>query len=156
MESFVMNDDLQLAQTLQEWSEVFMQHSFHEFKQFMDSNGLSPSQVITLFRLYHGGSCGVKAIGSQLGVTIAASSQLLDRLVLQGLIERTEDPADRRAKSITITNKGRALLEQGIDARRKWLEQLTKPLTAEQRSTVISALTLLTACASKSLPEIND
>ncbi len=144
-----MNDEHQLTQTLQQWSEVFMQHSFREFKQFMDSNGLSPSQVITLFRLYHGGSCGVKAIGSQLGVSNAASSQLVDRLVLLGLIERTEDPKDRRAKYITITGKGKTLLEQGIATRRQWLEQLTTQLTPEQQSTVIAALSMLTDCASQ-------
>ena len=86
-----MSDETQLNQTLQDWSEVYMRHSFREFKQFMDANGLSPSQVITLFRLYHSGPCGVSEIGSQLGVTNAASSQLIDRLVGLGLIERTED-----------------------------------------------------------------
>jgi DNA-binding MarR family transcriptional regulator len=144
-----MSDDYQYMQTLQEWSEEFMQHSFREFKQFMDNNGLSPSQVITLFRLYHGGSCGVKAIGLQLGVSNAASSQLIDRLVLQGLIERTENPMDRRAKHLSITSKGKTLLEQGISARRQWLEELTLQLTPEQQTTVIAALSLLTEYASK-------
>lgn len=144
-----MADDYRFNQTLQEWSEVFMRHSFNEYKQFMDSNGLSLSQVITLFRLYHGGPCGVSAIGSQLGVSNAASSQLIDRLVLQGLIERTEDPLDRRAKHLTITGKGRTLLEQGIATRRQWLEKLTIQLTPEQQSIVIAALSVLTDCASK-------
>ena len=57
-----------------------------------------------------------------LGVTNAASSQLIDRLVVSGLIERTEDPTDRRAKQLTITTKGRTVLEQGIATRRKWME----------------------------------
>jgi DNA-binding MarR family transcriptional regulator len=144
-----MSNETQLNQTLQDWSEVYMRHSFREFKQFMDANGLSPSQVITLFRLYHGGPCGVSAIGSQLGVTNAASSQLIDRLVGLGLIERTEDPADRRAKHLTITPKGRTVLEQGIAARRKWMETLTTQLTAEQQVTVIAALTMLTSYAAR-------
>jgi DNA-binding MarR family transcriptional regulator len=148
-----MDDDYRFSQTLQEWSEVFMRHSFHEFKQFMDSNGLSPSQVITLLRLYNGGSCGVKAIGSQLGVSNAASSQLIDRLVLQGLIERSEDPTDRRAKHLTITTKGRTLLDQGIAARRQWMEKLTIQLTPEQQAIVIAALSVLTDSASKLHPE---
>ena len=142
-----MFNDSRLAQTLQEWSEVFMRHSFRDFKQFMDGNGLSPSQVNTLFRLHHGGPCGVSEIGSLLGVTNAASSQLIDRLSLQGLIERTEDPADRRAKQIAITSKGRALLEDGIATRRRWMEALTCELTPEQQETIISALMVLTVTA---------
>jgi DNA-binding MarR family transcriptional regulator len=144
-----MSNETQFNQTLQDWSEVYMRHSFREFKQFMDANSLSPSQVITLFRLYHGGPCGVSEIGTQLGVTNAASSQLIDRLVVLGLIERAEDPSDRRAKRLTITLKGKTLLEQGITARRKWMETLTTQLTSEQRLTVIAALTVLTNCAAR-------
>jgi DNA-binding MarR family transcriptional regulator len=144
-----MSNETQFTQTLQDWSEVYMHHSFREFKQFMDANGLSPSQVITLFRLYHRGPCGVSEIGTQLGVTNAASSQLIDRLVVLGLIERMEDPSDRRAKQLTITRKGKFVLEQGIAARRKWMETLTTQLTPEQRVTVIAALTMLTHCAAR-------
>jgi len=144
-----MSDDFEISQALQNWSGVFLQHSMREFKQLMDDNGLSPSQIITLFSLYHGEPCGVSAIGSQLGVSNAASSQLIDRLVLQGWIERTEDPADRRAKCLTITSKGKALVEHEIAARTQWMEGLTTKLTPEQQVTVIAALTMLTDCASK-------
>jgi DNA-binding MarR family transcriptional regulator len=144
-----MSTEILFNQTLQDWSEVYMRHSFREFKQFMDANGLSPSQVITLFRLYHGGPCGVSEIGTQLGVTNAASSQMIDRLVVLGLIERTEDPSDRRAKRLTIALKGKNMLEQGIATRRKWMEALTTQLTPEQRLTVIAALTVLTSCAAR-------
>lgn len=143
-----MSDDFGITQTLQGWSGVYLQHSMREFKQLMDKNGLSPSQIITLFNLYHGEPCGVSAIGAQLGVSNAASSQMVDRLVLQGLIERTEDPADRRAKCLTITNKGKALVEREIATRAQWMEGLTNKLTPEQRTTVIAALTMLTNCAS--------
>ncbi len=145
-----MLDEKQLTQSIQNWSEVFMRHTFQEFKQFMDANGLSPSQVITLFRLYHGGPCGVSEISTQLGVTNAASSQLIDKLVTLGLIERKEEPEDRRAKHLTITDKGRKVLELGITARRKWMETLTTKLTPEQQVTVMAALTVLTRCANLS------
>jgi len=148
-----MTDENQLYQTLQDWSEVFMRHSFRDFKKFMDENGLSPSQVITLFRLYHGGPCGVSAISTQLGVTNAASSQLIDRLVGLELIERTEDLSDRRAKHLCITPKGKAVLEQGIATRRKWLERLTTQLTPEQQVTVMAALSVLTSCAARTVEE---
>jgi DNA-binding MarR family transcriptional regulator len=82
-------------------------------------------------------------------VSNVASSQLIDRLVDLGLIERTEDPFDRRAKQLTITMKGRSVLEQGIAARHKWMETLTTQITPEQRVTVIAALTMLTSSAAR-------
>jgi DNA-binding MarR family transcriptional regulator len=143
-----MSSETLFTQTLQDWSEMFMRHSFSEFKQFMDVHGLSPSQVITLFRLYHGGPCGVSAISHQLGVTNAAASQLIDRLVLMGYIARNEDQADRRAKQLSLTSNGRSILDEGIATRRIWMEGLTTQLTPEQQATVIAVLSVLTASAS--------
>jgi DNA-binding MarR family transcriptional regulator len=84
-----------------------------------------------------------------MGVTNAAASQAVDRLVGLDLIERTEDPEDRRAKRLALTQKGRAVIEQGIEARSKWIEGLTDALTPEQQDMIISALTLLTEAARK-------
>ncbi len=93
------------------------------FKRFMDETGLSFSQIMVLMRLYHGSKSGVSEIGEQLGITNAAASQSIDRLVNLGLIERTEDPMDRRAKQLVLTRKGQALVEKGIKARCQWIEE---------------------------------
>ena len=132
---------------IREWSEVFMHRSMRDFRKFMDRTGLSFSQISILMRLLHGGNAGISEIGAQLGVTNAAASQAVDRMVQMGLIERTEDPDDRRAKRLALTQKGRALIEQGIEVRSQWVEGLTDALTPEQQSMIISALTLLTAAA---------
>lgn len=138
-----------LIEVIREWSEVFMHRSMREFRRFMDETGLSFSQINILMRLVHGGSAGISEIGDQLGVTNAAASQAVDRLVHLGLIERTEDPEDRRAKRLALTQKGRTLIERGVKARSKWIEGLTDALTPEQQNMIISALTLLTEAARK-------
>jgi DNA-binding MarR family transcriptional regulator len=97
----------------------------------------------------HGGTPGVSAIGDQMGVTNAAASQAIDRLVGMDLIERTEDPDDRRSKRLALTQKGRTMIERGIEARGKWIEGLTDTLTSDQQNMIISALTLLTDAARK-------
>ncbi len=142
-----MSPTKEVTEVIHEWSEVFMRRSGRDFKRFMDETGLSFSQLNVLMRLYHGGNSGVSEIGEQMGVTSAAASQAIDRLVLQGLIERTEDPTDRRAKRLALTPKGLALLERGIEARSRWIEGLTDALTPEQQSLTIAALTLLTELA---------
>lgn len=135
------------TEVIREWSEVFMQRSMRDFRKFMDETGLSFSQINILMRLLHGRNIGVSEIGEQLSVTNAAASQAVDRLVQLDLIKRTEDPDDRRAKRLALTQKGRLLIEQGIEARSKWVEGLTYALTTEQQNMIISALTLLTAAA---------
>jgi DNA-binding MarR family transcriptional regulator len=126
-----------------------MHRSFRDFKRFMDEAALSPSQVSALMRLYHCGVCGVSDIAGHMGFTRPAASQMVDRLVQQGLLKRTEDPDDRRMKQVTLTPKGQALIEQGIEARQRWMEQLTAALTPGEQQSIAGALILLTEAARK-------
>jgi DNA-binding MarR family transcriptional regulator len=139
----------EFTQVLREWSGVFMRRSGRDFRGFMEETGLSFSHLNILMRLFHGGKCGVSEIGERMGISNAAASQSIDRLVNLGLIERSEDPKDRRAKQLTLTAKGLALVEGAIEARSKWIESLTEALTPEQQSMIVSALTLLTEAARK-------
>ncbi|MGD0707025.1 MAG: MarR family transcriptional regulator [Anaerolineaceae bacterium] len=139
----------QLSDAVREWSEVFMRRSGHDFKRFMDDTGLSFTQINILMRLLHGEICSISDIGGQLGVTNAAASQTVDQMVQMGLIKRTEDPNDRRAKQLTLTPKGRTLLEKGIKARGEWIESVTDALSLEQQNMIILAITLLTEAANK-------
>jgi DNA-binding MarR family transcriptional regulator len=45
-----------------------------------------------------------------LGMTKQATSQLLDAMEAEGLVERRPDPDDARVKRVAITEKGRRLL----------------------------------------------
>jgi DNA-binding MarR family transcriptional regulator len=133
-----------LTDVVREWSEVFMSRSGRDFKRFMGDTGLSFSQINVLMRLYHGNKCGISEIGDQLGISNAAASQAIDRLVNLGMIERTENPDDRRAKQLVLTQQGHALIEKGFEARGKWISGITDALDTEQQTMIISALTLLT------------
>ena len=48
----------------------------------------------------------------------------VERMVQLGLIKRTEDPADRRAKKLALTTKGRALIEKYFGHWHSWDNQL--------------------------------
>jgi DNA-binding MarR family transcriptional regulator len=78
-------------------------------------------------------------------VTSAAASQMLDRLVSQGLIERKEDPEDRRVKRIELTDEGQQVYERGIQARQSWMEDLATSLSEAERQSIASALEIMTA-----------
>jgi DNA-binding MarR family transcriptional regulator len=139
-----MSDD-PLISVLQEWLEVSMRHSMRQFLRHARESGLSMSHFGAIFHLKRSGSCGVTEVGEHLGVTSAAASQMLDRLVGLGLVERTEDPDDRRVKRIELTEQGQQVFEQGLRARQSWLEDLEAILTAEEKQSLISALNLLVA-----------
>jgi DNA-binding MarR family transcriptional regulator len=144
-----MSTSKTITEVIQEWSEVFMHRSGREFRRFMEKSNLSFSQINVLMRLFHSAYTGVSGIGEEMGVTNAAASQAVERLVQMGLIARTEDPDDRRSKRLELTQKGIALVESGIRDRSQWIKDLAETLPIEQKQTIISALTILTDMARK-------
>ena len=134
----------QLVEALRDWADVFMRESMHQTIRFWKESEMSMPQISVLMRLHHHGACGVSEVGTYLGVTNAAASQMVDRLVQQGLLERAENPQDRRAKQLTLTRKGGALIQKGIEVRRRWLEDLGSALTSEQQTALLVALPYLT------------
>ncbi len=147
-----MSASKQFSEALHNWADVFLHRSMRDFARFMKDAGLTMPQINTLMRLYYQGACGISDIGSQLGVTNAAASQMVERLVQQGLIERAEHPDDRRAKQLTLTPKGQEFILNGIAARRLWMEELATALTREQQADIVTALTCLTEAARKLKP----
>jgi DNA-binding MarR family transcriptional regulator len=146
-EQFITTDHFNSA--LRHWAEVFMRHSMHEYLRFSRQSGLSMAQINTLFRLYHTGECGVSDVGDHLGVTNAAASQMVDRLVQQGLLERDEHPEDRRAKKLTLTPQGQQLVEASIEVRQRWMEQLTTAFNPSEQGSIADALIKLTVAAER-------
>ena len=129
--------------TLEEWIKVSMHRSMRNFLRYARKSGLSMSHLGAMFHIHRMGSCGVTDLGDHLGVTSAASSQMLERLVQQELILRTEDPKDRRVKQIVLTDKGHRVLEESIHARQRWLDDLTATLSEGEKETIMAALEIL-------------
>lgn len=134
-----------IVQTLGRWLDLSMRRTMREFLGYARQSGLSMSQFGALFHLYRAGSCGVIEVGDHLGVTGGAASQMVDRLVNQGLVERGVDPQDRRAKRIELTAKGERLLIEGMRTRQQWVEAIADSLDQAEKETVVRALDLLIA-----------
>ena len=82
-------------------------------------------------------------VGGHLGVTSAAASQLLDRLVEQGMVVREEDPHDRRVKRIKLSDKGSKAFETMVRAREEWMREVGAMLTSAEKQAITGSLVLL-------------
>ncbi len=142
-----MTKTVQFTQSIRSWMDVFMHRSMRGWGLFAKSTGLSMPQFSILMQLHHKGAYAMSKVSEGFDITPAAASQLVDKLVHSGLIERTEDPQDRRAKLLTLTDKGREIIQQGIEERYRWVDQLAEKLTDEERVQVSEALDLMTQAA---------
>jgi DNA-binding MarR family transcriptional regulator len=142
-----MTKSVQFSQAIRSWMDVFMHRSLRGWGLFAKSTGLSMPQFSVLMQLHHKGVCGVSDISERFDITNAAASQLVDKLVQSGFIKREEDPQDRRAKLLNLTDKGKELIQQGIEERYRWVDQLAERLTVEERVQVSEALNTMTRAA---------
>jgi DNA-binding MarR family transcriptional regulator len=132
-----------LADVLHEWINIFRRNLMGNFYTYAKNNGLTMAQFGAMLRIYHKGACGVSDIGSDLGVTNSAASQMLERLVQLKLITRTEDPNDRRVKQIVLTEKGTRIFQESNQAFENWLVHLAQTMTSEEQEQVRNSLVIL-------------
>lgn len=71
--------------------------------------GLAPAQFMTLLELWEEDGLTQKELVQRLDVEQATMANTLNRMERDGLIEREENPKDRRARVIRLTDKARAL-----------------------------------------------
>jgi len=142
-----MTKSIQITQPLREWMDVFMHRSMRGWTHFAKSTGLSMPQFSILMQLHYKGACGMSAISERFDVSAAAASQLVDKLVQAGYIERTEDPHDRRAKLLKLSANGSKLVDDGIQERYRWMDELTNKLSAAEQTQISAALAILTEAA---------
>ena len=137
----------QFSQAIRSWMDIFMHRSMRGWGLFAKSTGLSMPQFSVMMQLHHRGNCAIGDISERFDITNAAASQLVDKLVQSGFIKREEDPQDRRAKMLNLTNKGMDLIQRGIEERYRWVDDLAGKLTLEERAKVTEALNFMTRAA---------
>ena len=139
-----MAEPASFERSLRAFAGVILRRSVHEFIRSMKEAGISPSQLNTLMRLHYQGSCPISEVGDELGVSAAAASQMAERLVQLGFIERSEDSDDRRIKRIRLTSVGKAMVARGIEARVSWIKGLKQFLGPEEQAEASAVLARLT------------
>ena len=135
--------------------EFFMQRSLRGIMGSMKQEGLSMPQIYALMYLYHEGEVRISDIGVLMDVGKAAASQLVERLVNAGLVERIEDENDRRAKKIRLQPKSLSLIEKGLRVQRQQMEELMARLSPQQLQTVEKAFIYLTNAMQKPVRQVS-
>src|SRR3954468_16129037 len=120
-----------LAHLIEEMMSHIHRRSADDTLAVMNEVGLTMAQMVALHLLTHLGPVSVSSIAACLKLSPPATSHLVDRMVVAGLVGRTEDPVDRRHKRIEITSTGRDLIEGTNERRTREFTRVLSSLTAE-------------------------
>lgn len=121
------------------------------------------AQLRLLWTVRHYGEETMKDFSERLGVTQSTVTQLADRLVKRGLIDRSSDPADRRVVRLHVSAYGAEILERAEAAKSHLLEEIWEALNPEDQADVLQGLETLADCAEavrtrlgRSVPAVTD
>jgi DNA-binding MarR family transcriptional regulator len=100
----------------------------------LGSIDLTPSQYLALARLSEG-PAGASRLAASVAISRPSTTALVDSLVARGLVDRHDDPDDRRRVALSLTEEGHRTLEHAdetVETRFAEILDYTPGAVAEQ------------------------
>jgi len=106
----------------------------------MAAAGLSLGRAKVLMRLAAHGPMNQATLAGLLGFAPRSVTETIDGLERDGLVTRTEDPRDRRARIVELTDAGRDAAEVATAVRSKIMDEVFGVLSPKERSQLVALL----------------
>ena len=110
---------------------------------------LTMPQARTMFMLHRQGPTRMGVLSEHMGCGLPAATSMVDRLVKKGLVERVQDPSDRRVVACRLTGEGRGVVGRFWQVSRERRLALADALTQDELEAVVPALDILTRAAAE-------
>lgn len=116
----------------------------------LSEHGLSYATAIPLLVLSRQGEHVRQGVlADELGIEGPSLVRLIDLLQAEGLVERREDPSDRRAKTLHLTKAGAAKVEETNRVLRRVRARLLRDIEPEELATTFETLQRIEQRASR-------
>ena len=100
-------------------------------------------QINVLVHLFYLDSCEMAKVKAFIPGNFAAASQIVDRLVERGLVERFSDSEDRRIRKIRLTGQGRDLVWTSFNDKLQWIRTIAGRFSAPEQEQILNSLNIL-------------
>ncbi|HEV7420588.1 MAG TPA: MarR family transcriptional regulator [Mycobacterium sp.] len=122
-------------------------HIATDFQQRLAPIEADPRTYAVLLALAADDGQSQRQLSERLGIHRNAMVTVIDNLEQRGLAKRLTHPDDRRAFAVTLTPKARRLLPALHEQGRELEDQISAPLSAEERDTLRHLLQRVAAAA---------
>jgi DNA-binding MarR family transcriptional regulator len=101
------------------------------------------TQVRALVVVASRGSVSLGELSEAAHIHLTRASRLCDRLVMKGLLNRADDPANRRQLVLTLTPAGQDVVDEVMRRRREAIQPILERMGAQMTKPRRAELTLL-------------
>jgi DNA-binding MarR family transcriptional regulator len=143
-----VDDKERLIARIEQADETFLRLTATEQGNPLMSIDLTMQQLRTLMILSFRGSASGQELADGLGVHLSTVTGLINRLLARGLVERGEDPNDRRVRRVRLNAEGTRLMQQMRDAGRLHKRRLLQRLDNAALAQMADAMDALNTAAS--------
>jgi len=105
-----LSPEERVLRAFKEFRAAVLRDPIRQTIKFLHGRNMSFAAIATVMALRERGDQTISSLAREIGLSVAATSQLIERLVQDDLVRRTEHPGDRRRKQVALTAKGQALL----------------------------------------------
>ncbi|MCY4624726.1 MAG: MarR family transcriptional regulator [Chloroflexi bacterium] len=144
----------ELVARIAELSESLAAKSQPKPEDLATETNLTLPQIRILYFLSRGPK-RITEVSRAHGVALPNASNMVERLVKKGLVQRVPDPNDRRVALACLTNEGRQVIEAMARSNFVVVENLTMALSIAELEVVVRALEILNRGADH-LEAVND
>lgn len=116
---------------------------FKKLSGKLEPYGITPSQYGVLNCLWSGEADTPKQLCGCLRIEASSISSILDRMQVNGLIERNIDTNDRRTIRVNVTDRGKALQNPVMDIVNKINQDVLDFLEPEQKEFLLKTLLVI-------------
>lgn len=110
---------------------------------------ITPPQFVALQWLDEDGDMTIGELSSKMYLACSTTTDLIDRMEANGLVERVRDTNDRRVVYIHLEEKGKEIIVDVLDARRQYLATVLENFSEQDVKDLARTLQVLHSEISK-------
>jgi MarR family transcriptional regulator, organic hydroperoxide resistance regulator len=101
-------------------------------RELLSDYTITPPQFVALQWLFEDGDMTIGDLSTKMFLACSTTTDLIDRMEKNNLVERVKDTNDRRVVRIHLLDEGKRIIDEVIKKRQRYLEEVLKNFSAEE------------------------
>lgn len=112
-------------------------------REMLSNYKITPPQFVALQWLFEDGDMTIGELSNKMFLACSTTTDLVDRMEKNLLVERVKDPSDRRVVRIHLLEEGKRIIDEVIKKRQAYLDEILKNFSMDEILLLQSSLSKL-------------
>lgn len=112
-------------------------------RKILNNYPITSPQFVALQWLLEEGDLTIGELSNKISLAFSTTTDLVDRMEKNGLVERVRSKTDRRVVRIHVLEKGKTIIHEVIAKRQDYLKEVMGEFSDEQRESLYELLSFL-------------